>query len=176
MTVSTMLQLKILKTKKRLFSDNTLAQITIIVAGLFLILSFALRAVSISSKFGSIELVIPRVTEQKRAVSTEKRLSKNSVVVFLTKENLYFGTVESFGKKFSDIRTKFLIPHVNGKPNINRLIADMDKWTKTNSAVDKSVLVFTTSDNIPARIAIMTIAELKKSKSFNQIVIGGGLL
>ena len=59
MTVSTMLQLKILKTKKRLSKDNSLAQITIIAAGLLLILSFMLRAVSLSNKFGSIELVIP---------------------------------------------------------------------------------------------------------------------
>ncbi len=177
MTVSTMLQLKILKTKKRLFKDNSLAQITIIVAGLLLILSFMLRAVSLSNKFGSIELVIPQVAASSEPVKeTDKVLTKDSIVVFLSQENLYFGSVEAFGSKFNSVRNKFLVPHVNGKPNINRLIADIDKWRETNKKASRDVLVFSSANDIPARIAIMTIAELKKSDAFDQIIIGGGLL
>ena len=177
MTVSTMLQLKILKTKKRLFKDNSLSQITIIVAGLLLILSFMLRAVSLSNKFGSIELVIPQVAANSEPVKeTDKVLTKDSIVVFLSQENLYFGSVEAFGSKFNSVRNKFLVPHVNGKPNINRLIADIDKWRETNKKFSRDVLVFSSANDIPARIAIMTIAELKKSDAFDQIIIGGGLL
>lgn len=177
MTVSTMLQLKILKTKKRLFKDNSLSQITIIVAGLLLILSFMLRAVSLSNKFGSIELVIPQVAASSEPVKeTDKVLTKDSIVVFLSQENLYFGSVEAFGSKFNSVRNKFLVPHVNGKPNINRLIADIDKWRETNKKFSRDVLVFSSANDIPARIAIMTIAELKKSDAFDQIIIGGGLL
>ncbi len=177
MTVSTMLQLKILKTKKRLFKDNTLAQITIIVAGLLLILSFMLRAVSLSNKFGSIELVIPQVAAISKPIKdSDKVLTKDSVVVFLSQENLYFGSVEAFGSEFNSVRNKFLVPHVNGKPNINRLIADIDKWREKNKLFSRDVLVFSSANDIPARIAIMTIAELKKSDTFDQIIIGGGLL
>ena len=69
------------------------------------------------------------------------------------------------------------MPHVNGKPNINRLIADIDKWRETNQQkISNDVLVFSSANDIPARIAIMTIAELKKSDTFDEIIIGGGLL
>ena len=177
MTVSTMLQLKILKTKKRLSKDNSLAQITIMAAGLLLILSFMLRAVSLSNKFGSIELVIPQVAVGGEPVKvTDKVLTKDSVVVFLSQKNLYFGSVEAFGSEFNSVSNKFLVPHVNGKPNINRLIADIDKWRETNKRVSSDVLVFSSANDIPARIAIMTIAELKKSATFDEIIIGGGLL
>lgn len=177
MTVSTMLQLKILKTKKRLFEDNSLSQIIIIVAGLLLILSFMLRAVSLSNKFGSIELVIPQVATSGESIrKSDKVLTKDNIIVFLSQENIYFGSVEAFGSKFNSVRNKFLVPHVDGKPNINRLIADIEKWRETNKKISKDVLIFSSADDIPARIAIMTIAELKKSSQFDQIIIGGGLL
>ena len=169
--------MKILRTKKRLSNDNSLSQITIIVAGLFLILSFMLRAVSLSNKFGSIELVIPQISASKQVLDEkDTMLTRDSIVVFLSRENLYFGNVEAFGDKFNSVRNKFLVPHVKGKANINRLIADIDKWSQTNKKISKDVLIFSSSDDIPARIAIMTIAELKKSNNFGQIIIGGGLL
>ena len=56
------------------------------------------------------------------------------------------------------------------------MIADIDKWRETNKRFSSDVLVFSSANDIPARIAIMTIAELKKSATFDEIIIGGGLL
>ena len=68
------------------------------------------------------------------------------------------------------------MPHVNGKPNINRLIADIDKWRETNKRVSSDVLVFSSANDIPARIAIIDYSLIKKSATFDEIIIGGGLL
>ena len=177
MTVSAMLQLKILRMKKRLFKDHSLYQITIITMGLLLILSFALRAVSLSGKFGSIEFNIPKISMNEDSFSKgDSKLNTKSVVVFLTNENIYFGTINSFGKDFNNVRNKFMVPHEKGKPDINRLIADIDKWKDSNKSINTDVLVFASDNEIPARIVLMTIAEIKKSSRFKKVVIGGGIL
>ena len=78
-------------------------------AGLLLILSFMLRAVSLSNKFGSIELVIPQVAVGGEPVKvTDKVLTKRQCCRFSKSENLYFGSVEAFGSEFNSVSNKFL--------------------------------------------------------------------
>ena len=84
MTVSVM-SVEDIMMKKRLFKDHFLYQITIITMGLLLILSFALRAVSLSGKFGSIEFNIPKISMNEDSFSKGDSKLGKSVVVFLPK-------------------------------------------------------------------------------------------
>ena len=136
-----------------------------------------LRAVSLSSKFGSIEVMIPQIAFSENELQTEDNvITKDTTVIFLGNENVYFGDLNAFGNDFNGVRNKFLIPHKKGKPDTNRLIADIKRWRKTNKERNLDVLIYSASDDIPARIALMTLAEIKRSKLFAHITVGGGLL
>ena len=69
-----------------------------------------------------------------------------------------------------------MVPHEKEKPDINRLIADIDNRKDSNKSINTDVLVFASDNEIPARIVLMTIAEIKKSSRFKKVVIGGGIL
>lgn len=181
MTALTILQSKILRTKKRL--SNNVWYLPIIVLALMLLMTFlstALHGISMPGSFGIIEAEFPVVTEDK-AVNPEEiwaqprsTIDNNAGLVILARDRFYFGQLSSFGKDLSAVHNKFQIPHIDGAPDLPRLVLDLSKWQIEVKA--SRSLIFVPTEDIPMPIVIQCFAALKKSGLFDQVILGGGLL
>lgn len=188
MTASTMLQLKISRTKKRLSNNAWYVPIKVLAAvGLMFYLSSVLRAVSLASRYGLIEAEIPVVQiplqDQGLKTFTEKAsetLSAETPLILLTHEAFFFGTAGAFAQELSSVRNKFYIPHAEGAPQMNRLAKEMSRWLEDRAeekgTVRPQTVLFLPTEEIPMPIVIQCISELYKSKLFAKVVVGGGLL
>ena len=181
MTALTILQSKILRTKKRLSSN--VWYLPIIVLALLLLMTFlstALRGISMPGSFGIVEAEFPVVTDEKTVNPEETwaqpraTIDNNAAIVILTRDRFYFGQLSSFGKDLSAVHNKFQIPHIDGAPDLPRLVLDLSKW-QIEAKAGRS-LVFVPTEDIPMPIVIQCFAALKKSGLFDQVILGGGLL
>lgn len=187
MTASTMLQLKILRTKKRL--SNVIWYLPIMILstmGLMVILSFMLRSISTAGKYGIVLAEIPLIAVPveepglpKSRTKPVDMISAHTPVIILTRSEFIIGDVDSFTEKLSHIRNKFIIPHKSGAPDIISLEEDMEKWLFARKSKDKipnlGFAVLLPTDEMPSPIVIQVIHALKKSKIFERIVLAGGL-
>jgi hypothetical protein len=107
------------------------------------------------------------------------KITRSSPTVVLTRDSFFFGDLEAFTEKFSDVRNKFYIPHVDGRPDIDRLIDTMARWMKTREnekhPISRDVAVFLPSGEIPLPIVIQVFHWLKNSKLFGNAVLGSDL-
>lgn len=181
MTALTILQSKILRTKKRLSSN--VWYLPIIVLALMLLMTFlstALRGISAPGSFGIVEAEFPVVSDDASvdpsATWAQPRASidNSAALVILTRDRFYFGQLSSFGKDLSAVHNKFQIPHIDGAPDLPRLVLDLSKW-QTDAKTSRS-LIFVPTEDIPMPIVIQCFAALKKSGLFDQVILGGGLL
>lgn len=187
MIASTMLQLKILRTKKRLY--NLVWYLPIIVLctmGLCLILSFSLRAISTAGMYGLVPAEIPILfvpikdpTLKNYEPDTSGTILGTTPLVILTKTAFIFGELSSFTTSITNIRNKFVVPHINGSPNLRKLVNDMEKWifkrSSKNKITHQGIVVFLPADEIPAPIVIQTVDGLRKRDLFNRVVLSGGV-
>ncbi len=188
MTASTILLSKISRTKKRLSDDPwQMRFLVVLVLGLFIILSFALRSTWIAGSYGIVEAEIPAVSvqvedpsESTYRESPRAAITKTTPIVILTDQEFYFGDLEAFGGKFSDVRNKFFVKHAKGgAPNVVLLNEMMAKWLyqrSQESIGNDGIVVLLPDRNVPAPIVIQTIAGLKDSPYFNQVVLASGIM
>jgi hypothetical protein len=188
MTVSTILQSKISKTKKKLSSaDWNLSIIVLSVMALFAIMAFAFRAVTLPAAYSLIEVSIPVLSVpiddpsfHNFRETPRRQLNAATPAVFLTVDAFYFGDIASFTTGFGEIRNKFMIKHVDGSPQMAKLVQDMKAWQEerslNNNIHPERTVVFVPTGEIPAPIVIQVVAALKRSSLFDQVVIGSGLM
>jgi hypothetical protein len=176
--ISTTLQWKISKTKKRLFDPIWETPCMIItIMGLFAILAFGMRAISLTWNFGFVRSYIP-VLEQNFEENLiyepipNKSITSTTVVIFLTDHAFYFGNFYSFGNEYFDATNKFSIPHLDGAPQILLLTDTLKQWLK-NKSYSKTAVLFISPD-WPMSVVIQVIQYLKISKIFDEVVLGGG--
>src|SRR5207237_1008983 len=139
MTASMMVQSRISRTKRRLSEDRwCIIAITFSLLGLIAILTFGLRAVTLSGVYGVVPLEIPVVSATIKdpghyGFREEPRdnLGQNTPAVVLTPEAFYFGDLASFTTNFTDMRDKFMIRHVDGVPQLQTLVATMARWVES---------------------------------------------
>jgi hypothetical protein len=155
--------------------------------GLFVVMTFSLRAVTLPGAYGSIAAEIPvmpaSIKDQAFHTYREeprRELHRSTPAVLLTTEAFYFGDLEAFTSNFSDVRNKFILRHIDGEPQLLTLIETMDKWAATvatgkNQALE-DVLVFVPSGDIPMPIVIQVLAGLQQSPRFKRVILGGGLI
>lgn len=158
--------------------------------GLLGIMAFTLRATSISWNFGIVEGIIPVTISStippEKGVSLEKNLGRKflkeqsindqTIVVVLTRKAFYFGPVDSFTKNYSNIRNKYFVNHLNGAPQLDILKKTITLWGKVEKrALSRQVILLPTPE-IPMPIVIQTMAHLKKSDYFSEIILGSGLI
>ncbi len=181
MTALTILQSKILRTKKRL--SNNVWYLPIIVLALMLLMTFlstALRGISMPGSFGIVEGEFPVVSNDRAVDKSEtwaeprSSIGSDASLVILTRKQFYFGKLSAFGKELSAVHNKYQIPHVDGAPNLPKLVEDLSKW-QTQAKASRS-LIFVPTEDIPMPIVIQCFAALKKSGLFDQVILGGGLL
>ena len=183
-----MLQLKISRMKKRLSEDNwNHRKIYIALMGLVVILSFMLKVISISEKYGVVDLEIPILSNpiddpSSKTFKEEPQvaLSKTTPLILLTDTAYIFGDVESFSSRYLNVRNKFSIPHVSGSPNLDGLTLNLKKWIFSRMSEKDinhhGIVVLAPAENIPMPIVIHTVATIKKLKIFNRVVLASGIL
>lgn len=155
--------------------------------GLFSVLTFSLRAVSLAGLYGVVSAEIPvlsvpvadpayhRYKEEPRDTMT-----KNTPAVVLTTEAFYFGDLTAFTTNFDDVRDKFIIRHVDGEPQLQLLLETMEGWAvdrkKSENVPMNKLLVFVPTGDIPMPIVIQVLAGLRRSQHFSRVVLGSGIM
>lgn len=188
MIASTMLQSKILRTKKRLYDDQWQLRVCVIaLLGLFCSLSFALRATFVGSSYGIVETELPAISvsvndpdPKVHDESARATINETTPLVILTANEFFFGDINAFTKDFVDVRNKFFIKHQKGAPNIALLNKTMAKWLYTRSEKSdisqQGIAMLLPDGDVPASIVIQTIAGMKQSPYINQVVLASGIL
>lgn len=187
MTLSMMLQSKISKTKKKLSDPGWYTPcLSLSLIGLLAILIFCARLPTMSWKFGLVESQLPIMyapisdkSYNRTNDNPKATISKQTPALVLTPEFFYFGMLDAFTEKFSDVRNKYYISHIDGRPQVEELLTTMARWErmryiKRNLTMSK-VLVFLPSSEIPVPIVIQVIHWLKESKLFEDVVLATGL-
>lgn len=181
MTALTILQSKILRTKKRL--SNNVWYLPIIILALLLLMTFlssALRGIAMPSAFGIVKGELPVINEERYAADDETwakpraEFGNDAALVILTTDRFFFGQLSSFGKELSAVNNKFQIAHEEGAPNLPKLVADLAKWQSDFKA--SRSLVFVPTEDIPMPIVIQCFQALKNSGLFDHVILGGGVL
>lgn len=181
MTALTILQSKILRTKKRL--SNNVWYLPIIVLALMLLMSFlstALRGIGMPGSFGIITAEFPVISDERTIMPEETwaepraNFDNNAALVILTTDKFYFGQLSSFGKDLSAVNNKFQISHIEGAPDLPRLVQDLRKWQSEVKA--SRSLVFVPTEDIPMPIVIQCFQAFKTAGIFDHVILGGGLL
>ncbi len=185
MMLSKMLQSKILKTKKRLSDDSWLLSTAVIsILGLFAILGFSLKSTNVSFKYGLITADIPVMPVplddsgfNNVAISPAAEISLHTPAIVMTNRQFYFGSMEAFTEKFSDIRNKFLITHENGIPQTPKLLHALKIWhSHQKKESEDKLVILAPSGSIKANDVAKVIYELKASKLYDHVVLAGGYL
>lgn len=187
MIASTMLPLKILRTKKRL--SNVVWYLPIIVLAcmsLMILLSFMLRAISIAGIYGLVPLEMPVLSQplddptySRFREEARQQLEVQTPLIVLTPESFYFGELQAFTKDIANTRDKFIVHHNDGSPDLNKLLDDMEKWflkqKSNNQNMSHGITILLPTGEIPAPILIQVIAGIQKSPLFDRIILAGGL-
>ncbi len=187
MTASTMLQLKILRTKKRLSNGIWYLPIMILsTMGLMVILSFMLRSISTAGKYGLVRAEIPLVAVPVRdptfpALQEEpvEQITGTTPVIILTRSEFIIGDIDAVTTQLTNVRNKFIIPHVKGAPHVQQLHSNIKKWLFARMSKDKiknpGFAILMPTDEIPTPVVIQVIHALKQSQTFERIILSGGL-
>lgn len=188
MVASTTYRSKISKTKKRLSDDRwAVIAVTLASMGLIAILTFGLRAASLSSVYGVVpaELPVVPLAIDDPAFHNFKETPRHEIgrftpAVVLTTEAFYFGDLSSFSTTFGNSHDKYALAHVDGEPQLATLVDTMDRWVqervKGANVPINSELVLIPSGDIPMPIVIQVIAGLRRSPHFSRVILGGGII
>lgn len=182
------LRSKISKMKKRLSDDQYQhAPWVIATFGLFAILVAGVRVSTLKLSRGGVPGELPvlalppddpafhRFQEQPNAA-----IRRTTPAIVFTKEAFYFGTMNSFSEQFADQRSKYIIRHIDGEPQLQTLIVTMEKWLddreKAQNVRTDGVVVLVPNGEIPAPIVVQVMAGLRTSQKMNRIVLASGIL
>ena len=179
MIVSTMLQLKISRTKKRLSNTSWYLPVIVLASmGLLVTLSFMLRASSLAGMYGVVKTELPVLQVpfdgEKTGAKSAATINDATPVVFLTKDRFIFGKISSFTSDITEVRQKFTVPHVKGIPHLEKLNLDLAKWYSRDQSISKQVAVLVPTGHIPMPIVIQTLQSLSQSSHFSKVILGGG--
>jgi hypothetical protein len=147
-------------------------------------LTVAARMIGHSFPHGRVDASIPVVpqpfddpTFHRYEFQPNNAMDERSAAVLLTSEAMYFGPVSAFTKNFDESRVKFVVPHQNGAPRLDILVASLDRWLEETQKIPKDEpILLLPANNIPMSIVIQTIAGLKKGRHIGLVVLGGALL
>ena len=185
---STMLLLKISRTKKRLSNQVWNLRIMVIaVIGLLIVLSFGLRSTSVSWVYGIVESEIPVLSVPVKdpmyntfEETPNSSITKGTPIVVLTQDAFLFGDAEAFSEKLHNVRNKYFIRHEDNSPNVSSLLLSLERWMHTRSEskelANRGVLLFLPTKEIPMPIVIQTLSYLRGSPLFERVVLAGGII
>jgi hypothetical protein len=107
------------------------------------------------------------------------KVTRSTATIVLTKDFFYFGDLEAFTEKFADVRNKFFVPHIDGRPEVSILLDTMTRWMKVRSTekkpVGRDVVILLPSAEIPLPIVIQVLHWIKKSGIYDEAVLASEL-
>jgi hypothetical protein len=174
--------------KKRSFDEPWLFQAYFIsIFGLFGILAFAFRAVTLPGSYGVVPLEIPVVQApiddpgyNQFKEDARDAISHTTPAVVLTTEAFFFGDLAAFTTNFSDVRDKYIIRHVAGEPQLPQLVKQLTDWMTQRAHNENiplsKILVVIPANDIPAPILIQVIAGLRSSPHFQRVILSNGII
>lgn len=181
-------QLMTSRTKKRSSEQDWPTAISVVgLLGLFAILTFAFRAVTMPGNYsvvsGEIPLV-PAVVDDPAYHNfeehTQHAIREQTTAVMLTTKGFYFGDLEAFSKSMERKGVRYVVPHVDNTPRTGELIEEMAAWRKHRQQKEnipsESILVFVPSGDIPMPIVIQVMAQLREHGNYSRIILGGGFV
>ncbi len=188
MQTSPILLSKISETKKRLsesvISDSALSWLSL--CALMLIMTYASRAITLGGNFGLTTLDIP-VVSQPFADSgshhfTEKpgvNVSAATMVIAVTPGEMMFGDLMAFTTRKNDVRSKFIVPHKEGSPQVANLLRQADEWmidrrNRLSIRADGLVLVLP-DPAVPIAVISGIVERLNDSHKFSHVILAGGV-
>ena len=188
MTVSTTLQSKISRTKKRLSEDRwSTACWLLAIFGLFVGLGQAMRGVLLSRMHGTIDGEIPVVMTpvddpglHRFSARVEASLRRTTATVVMTADAFYVSDMKAFSEDFADPGNKYIIRHIDQEPQLQTLVTTMDKWfeerARENEIRPDGLVVFAPSGEIPMPIVMQVMDGLKMSRHIQKVVMAAGIL
>lgn len=183
------IQQKIYATKKRLsepkFSDQMLWYLGL--CCLLAIITFSGQLLTRSGEWGLITLDLPVASEPfddemlngfKESPATA--ISPHTIVLAVTPSELIFGDVLSFTSQKNDVRNKYALAHSDGSPQVNDAIKQIALWQddrrRRQSIRPDGILVVLPDPGVPIAVVAVVVDKIKKTGSFNHVVLGGGIL
>ncbi len=188
MPTSTMLQLRISATKKRL-SNGFIPQECVYIFGLLAALCplvFLTRILVLGGTYTSVPFEIPVLSAPVSDPSYAGfRESPTSVVdnatltLALTPTEFIFGDLSAFTSQSGDIRNKFIVPHKDGSPQVEQFLSQYAAWQEDRvrrlGLRSNGLLVLVPDSRVPINIIIQVTQLLKATKKFQQVILAGGL-
>ena len=189
MPTSPVLQQKIFATKKRL-SEPLFSEHMIWCLGLCCLLAVLLcagRLVTLGSQWGLITFDIPVASEpfndqnlNRFKEQPSSTMNQHSVVLALTPSELIFGDVASFTSQKNDVRNKFSVRHADGSPQVSEALKQIETWTedrKRRQAIrSDGILLLLPDPAVPIAIVSVVAQQVRSSKKFDHVILGGGVL
>lgn len=180
--LSTTLQLKISKMKKRLSSDERRFLFVTICFGLSWIVLFVAKPINLIRPYSQIDLKIPIVhiessvpyANQMPPLTQFSEINKHSVMLIITKNELFFGTVQSFSEDFYQIRNKFRIAHADGRPLIHTCLQQIESWLtseKRTLSENGRTLIIAPDKELPVPVLMKIVSIIKTRSSFSSVVL-----
>jgi hypothetical protein len=150
---------------------------------------FSLRAASIAWNYGVVSAKIPQLityekanipvsleaASQNLAHSSSLQVNNQTITIILNDDALYFGPLEAFSSKMSDVRNKFKLTHRDGAPQMGQMFKDLKKWSVLNNVNLSNIAILVPFPSAPMALITEMIAMLKSSGQFSEVVLGSGL-
>lgn len=183
------LRQKIFETKKRLsrpaINDQNLWYMG--AASLLAFLTFTGILLTRSGDWGVVLFDIP-VASQPFAdemlhnfrEAPDPSIGSNTTVLALTSKELMFGDVAAFTAPKGDRRNKFTVPHLEGSPQVASALDQLTRWNDDRrrrlGIRSDNLLILLPETDVPVAIVTVVADRIRKSGSYEHIVIGGGFL
>ena len=147
---------------------------------------FLIRSLTAGGLYTLVNVDIPLLSAPPSDMSlrgyseqTAAPLDRATLGVVLTPTEFIFGDLSAFTLGFDDIRSKFIVSHADGSPQVSKLISEITDWQEDREIrlgirSDKSIVLIPDS-RIPMSIVILTVRLLRESGKFQHVVLAGGL-
>jgi hypothetical protein len=180
MIVSTTLQSKISKTKKRLSNDSWSLRVAATIAiAISVIGLYCFRATCLGSKYGVVRAEFPVLAtgEAEAAENFDAEITEHTPTIVMTGESFFIGSMRAFSREFLESDNKIRVPHDHGAPQMTALTSAIEHWRFKEGDGSKSDLALLIPEaNVPLPIVIQVMDLLKKNGSAKRIVLGVGLM
>lgn len=150
------------------------------------IFTFCLRTFTLSWQYGIVESRIPIIpisldetSINRKIIPNQYQINKNTPTIVITTDALYFGDLESFTTKFDNIHNKFIVQHDDGRPQLTKLIEDMNGWNSqriSKNINEDNVLVLLPANEVPLSIVIQVMHWMKTSTLYKEVVLASELI
>jgi hypothetical protein len=110
----------------------------------------------------------------------ETVIGPSTMVIALTPGELIYGDIAAFTSQRQDVRNKFIVPHVDGSPQVKKMLDESALWSKDRKSRlglrNDGVAVLIPDPKVPVAVVAGTVERLRASGQFAFVTLAGGLL